>query len=88
AYHITEIRGKVGRIRFIMERTAPLDTTQIPVLVNEYAGDLRLQTGPDPEFIYLYEIEGLVEQDAELLLAECERVVESFGILYPAAVKE
>ena len=82
-YHITEIRGKVGRIRFIMERNAPVDTTQIPVLVNEYAGDLRLQTGPDPEFIYVYEIEGLVEQDAELLLAECEKVVASFAVLFP-----
>ena len=81
-YHITEIRGKVGRIRFIMERNAPVDTTQIPVLVNEYAGDLRLQTGPDPEFVYVYEIEGLVEQDAELLLAQCEKVVDSFGILF------
>ena len=73
----------MGRIRFIMERNAPVDTTQIPVLVNEYAGDLRLQTGPDPEFIYVYEIEGLVEQDAELLLAECEKVVASFAVLFP-----
>ena len=32
------------------------------------------------------EIEGLVEQDAELLLAQCEKVVESFGILYPTPV--
>ncbi|MBR1471803.1 MAG: transcription-repair coupling factor [Lachnospiraceae bacterium] len=82
SYHITEVKGKVGRIRFVMDRNAPVETLQIPVLVNEYAGDLRMQTGPNPEFIYIYDIIGLVEQDSELLMDECEKVVSSFQVLY------
>ena len=81
--YITDIRGRTGRIRLKMDRRAPLDTVKIPLLINEYAGSLRLATGPEPEFDYIYDIEGIAEVDAEKLLKKTEEVVQSFQSLFP-----
>ncbi|MBQ8263113.1 MAG: transcription-repair coupling factor, partial [Lachnospiraceae bacterium] len=80
--YITEIRGKVGRIRVVMQKDAPVNLTQIPVLLNEYAGDLRLQTKGIPEFLLRYEIDGLVEKDEILLLEQTKKLLETMAVLY------
>ncbi len=80
--HITEIRGKVGRIKVVMEKDAPVCLTRIPELLNEYAGDLRLQTKGIPEFHLRYEIDGLVEKDEVLLLDTTRELLRNMEILY------
>lgn len=80
--HIVDIRGKVGRIKIVMERTAPVRVENVPLLLNVYAGDLRLQTKGRPEFTFLYTPFGLVEQDEELLLEKTEELLEKMEMLY------
>ena len=80
--YMKEVRGRTGRIRIVMDKDAPVDVTEIPVLINEYAGALKMSTVGQPEFNYSYEIEGLVEQDAMKLIDECEKLIESFKVLF------
>ena len=49
-YHITSIHGKDGVLNFKMDRKAPAEVTEIPVLLNSYGGDMRLKTVGDPVF--------------------------------------
>ncbi|MCR5249835.1 MAG: transcription-repair coupling factor [Lachnospiraceae bacterium] len=84
-YCITDIRGRVGRIRVRMLRSAPVDTVQIPLMINEYAGALKLQTGAEPEFTYTYDIVGLTEQDEKLLLEKTEELIAHFDMLFKEA---
>ncbi len=81
--YITEIRGKAGRVRVMMQQKAPVTIEEIPVLLNEYAGDLKMQPQGLPEFILTYEIDGLVEKDEKLLLDQTERLLQNMRILYP-----
>ncbi len=81
--YITEIRGRVGRIRVKMERNAPVETTEIPLLINEYRGELKLVTGAVPEFVYTYDIVGVAEPDEALLMENTEKMIGSFKRLYP-----
>lgn len=80
--YISEIKGKPGRIRVLMPKDAPVIVEEIPVLLNEYAGDLRLQTVGNPEFILRYDIVGLVEQDEQLLLDRAEELIEKFKLIF------
>lgn len=81
--YITEIRGKAGRVRIMMQQKAPVEIEEIPVLLNEYAGDLRMQPQGLPEFILTYEIDGLVEKDEKLLLDQTESLLQNMKMLYP-----
>ncbi|MDE6714743.1 MAG: transcription-repair coupling factor, partial [Lachnospiraceae bacterium] len=81
--YITEIRGKAGRVRIMMQQKAPVMIEEIPVLLNEYAGDLKMQLQGLPEFILTYEIDGLVEKDEKLLLDQTERLLRNMRMLYP-----
>ena len=80
---ITEIRGRVGRIRAKMDRSAPVETAAIPLLINEYRGEMKLVRGPQPEFIYTYDIIGVAAPDEALLLENTVKMIESFKSLYP-----
>ena len=80
--YMKEVRGRAGRIRIVMDKDAPVNVLQIPVLINEYYGALKMSTVGQPEFNYTYEIEGLVEQDAMKLIEECEKLIESFKVLF------
>lgn len=81
--YITEIRGKVGKIRVLMQQKAPVTIEEIPVLLNEYAGDLTLKSKGLPEFILTYDIDGLAEKDEQLLLDKTEELLENMHLLYP-----
>ncbi|MBR6257069.1 MAG: transcription-repair coupling factor [Lachnospiraceae bacterium] len=81
--YITEVRGRVGRIRVKMDRNAPVATEKIPLLINEYRGEMKLVRGPQPEFIYTYDIVGVAAPDEALLLENTVKMIESFKSLYP-----
>ncbi len=85
--YISEIRGRVGRIRVKMDRNAPVETAEIPLLINEYRGEMKLVTGAVPEFIYTYDIVGVAEPDEALLMENTEKMVDSFKRLYPEKFK-
>lgn len=85
--YVTEIRGKTGRIRLTMDKNAPVVVEEIPVLLNEYAGDLRLQTIGVPEFTLIYDIVGLVEQDEELLLQKTKELIQNLKMLFASGSK-
>jgi len=80
--HISEVRGRAGRIRCVMDPKAPVQVEKIPFLLNEYGGDLRLNTKGTPEFVLLYQIVGLVEKDEELLLEKMDELLNNMNMLY------
>lgn len=80
--HISEVRGRAGRIRCVMDPKAPVRVEKIPFFLNEYGGDLRLNAKGTPEFVLLYQIVGLVEKDEELLLEKMEELLDNMNILY------
>lgn len=80
--HISEVRGRAGRIRCVMDPKAPVQVEKIPFLLNEYGGNLRLNTKSTPEFVLLYQIVGLVEKDEELLLEKMEDLLDKMNMLY------
>lgn len=80
--HIEKIRGKIGKITVIMPPSAPVKVEEIPVLLNRYKGDLRLQTVGKPEFTYLYEAIGINGENAPELLEKTEALISSMETLY------
>ena len=81
-YHITSIHGKDGVLNFKMDRKAPAEVTEIPVLLNSYGGDMRLKTVGDPVFsLSLRESGGLY--GSALMLKKADETLDSFGILFP-----
>ncbi len=80
--YIDEVRGRAGRIRLVMNPKAPVKVEKIPFLLNEYGGELRLNTKGNPEFVLLYQIVGLVEKDEELLLEKMEELLGNMAMLY------
>jgi len=80
--HVTDIRGKIGKIRITMERTAPVNVDLLPPLIRKYGGSLKLQTAGNPQFIYTYEGLGLKEEDTGNLLEETEHLISEIeGLL-------
>ena len=65
-----------------MNPKAPVKVEKIPFLLNEYGGELRLNTKGNPEFVLLYQIVGLVEKDEELLLEKMEELLGNMAMLY------
>ncbi|MCR4937368.1 MAG: transcription-repair coupling factor [Lachnospiraceae bacterium] len=76
--YITLVHGRDGRLEFKMERNAPVNVEQIPYLLNEYGGDLRLKTVGDPVFTFFYEGSG-----AELMLNKTEEVLDMMKMIMP-----
>ena len=80
--YVSDIKGTPGRIRFIMRPDAPVAVAEIPVFLNEFECAMKFQSVGLPEFIYRYEIAGLVEQDEQLLLEKAEFVLEKMEMLF------
>ena len=80
--NISDIRGRVTRITVTMPKTAPVNASRVPFLLNEYAGDLRLKTIGDPQFTLIYDSDGLKEKDEELLLIKTEELLDKMKMLY------
>lgn len=73
---LTEIKGKNERILFTFRPDAQLDPLGIPALIKKYDKDLTFTAYGNPFFTYKYKKTGLVETDAELLLAKTEELLQ------------
>ena len=80
--YINEMRGRVGRIRIVMNQKAPVIVENIPFFLNEYGGLMKMIPKADPEFILNYSIIGLVEKDEELLLQKVTELLDKMQMLY------
>ena len=57
-----------------------------PVFLNEYGGKLRFQPQGNPEFKLLYDIEGLVEKNEDLLVEKTMELLDKMKMLYEPVI--
>ena len=86
ALHINELKGHYGRIRVVMQKDAPVTVENLPVFLNEYGGKLRFQPQGNPEFKLLYDIEGLVEKNEDLLVEKTMELLDKMKMLYEPVI--
>lgn len=83
AMYVKDLRGRVGRIKITLPKNAPVKVENIPFFLNEYAGNLKIETIGDPCFILTYkELAGLVEKDEIILLEKTEELLSKMDMLY------
>jgi len=71
--YITEIKGKNGEIRFILKPDADIRVEQIPLLLKKKE---KLSFTPKGTFfLFRYKKSGMVERDAQMLLAFTEELL-------------
>ena len=80
--YVTEIKGKVGQITFLMEPMAPVHVERIPELLGQHRGALVFSAKGTPNFVLKYEKHGLVEKEAGLMIKYTTQVLEDMAKLY------
>ncbi len=80
--YVTEIKGKVGQITFLMEPYAPVHVERLPGLMAKYKGVLEFSAKGTPNFVLRYKKNGLIEKEAELMMAYTDRVLADMAVLY------
>lgn len=74
--YMPEVKGKNEEIRFLLNRDAKIKVENIPNLLKKYPR-LTFQPKGTPSFSFRYKKCGMVERDAEILLAFTEELLES-----------
>lgn len=80
--YVTEIKGKVGQITFLMEPYAPVHVERLPELMAKYKGTLEFSAKGTPSFILRYKKYGLVEKEAERMMKFTDKVLNDMTLLY------
>lgn len=80
--YVTEIKGKVGQVTFLMEPYAPVHVERLPQLMDKYKGVLDFSAKGTPSFVLKYKKYGLVEKEAELMMAYTARILGDMAMLY------
>ncbi|MEG1876685.1 MAG: transcription-repair coupling factor [Lachnospiraceae bacterium] len=79
--YIAEVKGKSETLQFTMLENAALEVAKIPELLAQHKGKLQFNPKGVPCFFYRYKKCGVVEKDAEQLLALTERLLVDMEIL-------
>lgn len=82
ARYVTEIKGKVGSVTFMMEPFAPVHVERLPYLLQKYKGALQFTAKGIPNFVLKYKKYGLVEKEAELMIGHVRKVLKDMEMLY------
>lgn len=80
--YVTEIKGKVGQITFLMEPYAPVHVERLPELMAKYKGVLEFSVKGTPKFVLKYKKYGLIEKEAELMMAHTDKMLADMAVLY------
>lgn len=80
--YVTDIKGKVGHVTFLMEPFAPVHVEMLPQLLDKYKGVLEFSAKGTPNFVLKYKKYGLVEKEAELMIKYTNRILADMAILY------
>ena len=75
--YVTEIKGKQEKILVYMKPDAPVRAENIPVLLQKYNKKATFTAKGNPYFCFRYKKTGLIEKDAELLLALTEEILQN-----------
>ena len=66
--YVSEMKGKNGEIRIVMEKDAKIKVENIPIFLKNHRKELTFQAAGTPTFFFKYVKTGIVEKDAENLL--------------------
>lgn len=73
--YLTDVKGKDGALQLLFRPDAKLDPAGVPALLKRYGGKLKFTAKGGPAFLYRYTKCGMVEKDAEALLALTEKLL-------------
>lgn len=82
--YVTEIKGKAGQVTFLMEPYAPVHVERLPELMGKYKNTLEFSPKGTPSFVLRYKKHGLVEKEAERMIAFTNKVLGDMALLYEA----
>lgn len=82
ARFVTEIKGKVGNITFLMEPYAPVHVERLPKLLDKYKNVLQFSSKGTPNFVLKYKKNGLIEKEADLMINHTLRILKDMAVLY------
>ncbi len=80
--YVTEIKGRAGRITFLMEPYAPVHVERLPEFMEQYKGSMEFSAKGTPSFVLRYQRYGLVGKEAELMMRHTDRVLDDMEALY------
>lgn len=80
--YVTEIKGKVGQVTFYMEPYAPVHVERLPDLMTKYRGVLEFSAKGTPNFVLKYKKYGLIEKEAEMMMAHTGKLLADMAVLY------
>ncbi|MDE5823368.1 MAG: transcription-repair coupling factor, partial [Lachnospiraceae bacterium] len=80
--YVTEIKGKVGKVTLFMEPYAPVHVERLPHLMAKYKGVLEFSAKGTPNFVLKYKKYGLIEKEAELMMAHTGKMLADMAVLY------
>lgn len=83
--YITDVRGKNGKIKLVVQGDAPVNAAKIIYLVNEYEGKLKVNRVRNPEFVLSYDIDQVTGTLEEMLLENTEKLLNNFKILFESS---
>ncbi len=70
--YMTDVKGKNEKITFLFRPDAEVNPAKIPVILRKYGPSLTFTAYGKPSFAYKYKKTGLMEKDAEFLMAWTE----------------
>ncbi len=74
--YMTDIRSIKDRIQFVVRPDAHINPDKIPTFVKSFKGSMSFAPMGSPTFTYRCALSGMVEKDAQIILAACEEVLE------------
>jgi len=74
--YMTEVKGKDERIKFTFKPDAPLQVENIQKLLMQYKDKMTFTAYGAPFLTYRYKKAGIIEKDAQQLLATTEELLE------------
>ena len=77
--YLTEVKGKNERIVFTFKADANVNPAGIPMLLQTVGKELSFTAYGNPHFAYKYKKTGLLEKDAELLMAKTEELLQKMS---------
>ncbi len=73
--YVTEVKGRGGELKFLLRPDAMLQVEYIPAFLRHYGSCLTFNAKGTPYFLYRYKKCGVVEKDAQNLIALTEELL-------------
>ncbi len=74
--YMTDIRSMKDRLQFVVRPDARINPEKIPAFVKSFQGNMSFAPMGSPTFTKRLHLSGMVEKDAQIILSQCEEILE------------